>query len=449
MEGLVMRTIIIGATAAGTSAAAKAKRTNPDLDITLYEKRDYVSFGACGLPYFVGEHFEDPNQMIARTPEKFAQQGIDIAFEHEVLSVDFDAQTIVVRDLKTNQDRTESYDQLMLATGATAVMPPIKNVDLKNVYHLRTMADGQALRELGQDPKVQSVTVIGAGFIGLEIAEEFHQLGKQVRVIQLEDRILPLAFDPELTDMFADDLCDNGIELHLSEAVQALEGTDQVTGIVTDKGQYATDLVIVAAGIRPNTQFITDDRLKKLPNGAIIVDQAGRTSIENVYAAGDNATVINSVTNQPMYSALATGANKLGRIVGTNLGGQAAQLPGMLNSAGVKLITLEAGRTGLTEKEATEAGIDFSTVLIHDKNQTNYYPGQSDLTIKLIYTKAEHILIGGQVVGQKDAVLRVDVLATAIQAKMTTEQLGLLDLVYAPPFARTWDALNVAGNVAH
>lgn len=444
-----MRTIIIGATAAGTSAAAKAKRTNPDLDITLYEKRDYVSFGACGLPYFVGEHFEDPNQMIARTPEKFAQQGIDIALEHEVLSVDFDAQIIVVRDLKTNQDRTESYDQLMLATGATAVMPPIKNVDLKNVYHLRTMADGQALRELGQDPKVQSVTVIGAGFIGLEIAEEFHQLGKQVRVIQLEDRILPLAFDPELTDMFADDLRDNGIELHLSEAVQALEGTVQVTGIVTDKGQYATDLVIVAAGIRPNTQFITDDRLKKLPNGAIIVDQAGRTSIENVYAAGDNATVINSVTNQPMYSALATGANKLGRIVGMNLGGQAAQLPGMLNSAGVKLITLEAGRTGLTEKEAAEAGIDFSTVLIHDKNQTNYYPGQSDLTIKLIYTKAEHILIGGQVVGQKDAVLRVDVLATAIQAKMTTEQLGLLDLVYAPPFARTWDALNVAGNVAH
>lgn len=444
-----MRTIIVGATAAGTSAAAKAKRTNPDLDITLYEKRDYVSFGACGLPYFVGDHFEDPNQMIARTPEKFAQQGINVQLEHEVVSVDFDAQSVVVRDLKTGQEKTDSYDQLMLATGATAIMPPIKNVNLKNVYHLRTMADGQALRELGQDAQIQSVTVIGAGFIGLEIAEEFHQLGKKVRVIQLEDRILPLAFDPELTDMFADDLRDNGIELHLSEAVQALEGTDQVTGIVTDKGQYATDLVIVAAGIRPNTQFITDDRLQKLKNGAIIVDQAGRTSIKNVYAAGDNATVINSVTHQPMYSALATGANKLGRIVGTNLGGQAAQLPGMLNSAGVKLITLEAGRTGLTEKEAAAAGLEFGTVLIHDKNQTSYYPGQSDLTIKLIYTKADHILIGGQVVGQKDAVLRVDVLATAIQAKMTTEQLGLLDLVYAPPFARTWDALNVAGNVAH
>ncbi|MSD84120.1 CoA-disulfide reductase [Lactobacillus curvatus] len=444
-----MRTIIVGATAAGTSAAAKAKRTNPDLDITLYEKRDYVSFGACGLPYFVGDHFEDPNQMIARTPEKFAQQGINVQLEHEVVSVDFDAQSVVVRDLKTGQEKTDSYDQLMLATGATAIMPPIKNVNLKNVYHLRTMADGQALRELGQDTQIQSVTVIGAGFIGLEIAEEFHQLGKKVRVIQLEDRILPLAFDPELTDMFADDLRDNGIELHLSEAVQALEGTDQVTGIVTDKGQYATDLVIVAAGIRPNTQFITDDRLQKLKNGAIIVDQAGRTSIENVYAAGDNATVINSVTHQPMYSALATGANKLGRIVGTNLGGQAAQLPGMLNSAAVKLITLEAGRTGLTEKEAATAGLEFGTVLIHDKNQTSYYPGQSDLTIKLIYTKADHILIGGQVVGQKDAVLRVDVLATAIQAKMTTEQLGLLDLVYAPPFARTWDALNVAGNVAH
>lgn len=444
-----MRTIIVGATAAGTSAAAKAKRMNPELEVVMYEMRDYVSFGACGLPYFVGEHFDNPNQMIARTPEAFAKQGIDVQLEHEVVAVDFDTQMVTVRDLKTKQAKTEHYDQLMLATGATAVMPPFENGQLDNIYHLRTLADGEVLRQLGQTPEIQSVTVIGAGFIGLEIAEEFHQLGKKVRVIQLEDRVLPLAFDPELTAMMAADLRDNGIELRLSEAVQSFEGQSKVTGVVTDKGRYATDLVVVAAGIRPNTQFITDDRLKKLKNGAIVVDQTGRTSIENVFAAGDNATVINSVTGEPMYSALATGANKLGRVVGVNLAGQQAQLPGMLNSAGVKLVTLEAGRTGLTSAEAQAAGIDYDTVLIHDKNHTDYYPGQSELTIKLVYKKADHVLIGGQIIGQKDAVLRVDILATAIQAQMTTEQLGLLDLVYAPPFARTWDALNVAGNVAH
>ncbi|SPC36665.1 CoA-disulfide reductase [Latilactobacillus fuchuensis] len=444
-----MRTIIIGATAAGTSAAAKAKRTNPDLEITMYEKRDYVSFGACGLPYYVGAYFEDANQMIARTPAAFAKQGIDVQLEHEVTAVDFDAQTVTVLNFTTQQVSTEHYDRLMLATGATAIMPPFKNADLKGIHHLRTLADGETLRTLGQSEAVQKVTVIGAGFIGLEIAEEFHRLGKQVQLIQLEDRILPLAFDAELTDIMAQDLVDNGIDLHLAEAVQGFAGDTQVKTVITDKGQYATDLVIVATGIRPNTQFVDDDRLKRLANGAIIVDQSGHTSINHVYAAGDNATVINSVTGQPMYSPLATGANKLGRIVGTNLGGQSAQLPGMLNSAGVQLVTLEAGRTGLTEAEAKTAGIEYKSVVIHDKNQTDYYPGQAAITVKLIYRKENHVLIGGQVIGAKGAVLRVDVLATAIQAQMTTEQLGLLDLVYAPPFARTWDALNVAGNVAH
>jgi NADPH-dependent 2,4-dienoyl-CoA reductase/sulfur reductase-like enzyme len=444
-----MRIVIVGATAAGTSAAAKANRLDPNLEIVMYEKRDYVSFGACGLPYFVGRHFENAGQMIARTPEAFKRKGIDVQLEQEVTTVDFEQQTITVKSLTTGEVKTDHYDRLMLATGATAVMPPIKNATLDNIFHLRTMADGEQLRKLGQDDAIQNVTVIGAGFIGLEAAEEFHQLGKRVRLIQLEDRILPLAFDAELTAIMAQDLVDNGIAVHLSETVEAFEGDQQVTKVITNKGSYATDLVIVAAGVRPSNQFVADAGLKQLKNGAIIVDKRGQTSMPNVFAAGDNATVINSVTGQPIYSALATSANKLGRIVGQNMAGQVSELPGMLNSAAVQLVTLEAGRTGLTEREAKEAGIDYQTVLINDKNQTDYYPGQSDITVKLIYKAADHVLIGGQIVGHKGAVLRVDVLATAIQAQMTTEQLGLLDLVYAPPFARTWDVLNVAGNVAH
>lgn len=444
-----MKTIIIGATAAGTSAAAKAKRLNPNLQITVYEKRDYVSFGACGLPYYVGDNFNDANQMIARTVADFKKQEIEMLTSHEVIAIDFDQKQVTVKDLNKQTTFTDTYEQLMIATGANAIEPPIDNLALKNVYQLRTMADGQAIKQIVTQEAIRNVTVIGAGFIGLEIAEQLANLGKKVRIMQLEDRVLPLAFDPEITAIMAKDLIENGIDLHLSEAVVALKGQQTVEAVVTNKGEYQSELVVVATGVRPNTQFIDSDQLKKMKNGAIIVDNMGKTSIEHVYAAGDNATVINAVTNEPMYSPLATGANKLGRIVGNNLAGQKAVLPGMLNSAGVMLATLQAGRTGLTEAEAKAAGIDYKVKVMTDKNHTDYYPGQSEITMKIIYRADNLQIIGGQAIGKSDSVLRVDVLAAAIMSKMTTEQLGMLDLIYAPPFARTWDALNVLGNISH
>ncbi|WP_330377390.1 CoA-disulfide reductase [Cellulosilyticum ruminicola] len=290
--------------------------------------------------------------------------------------------------------------------------------------------------------------MIGAGFIGLEVVEAAKKCGKEVVVFQLEDRVLKEVFDAEMTTYLEDELRAHGVNLQKSTKVVALKGENVVTHIVTDKEEVQVDLVILATGVRPNTAFLKDSGIEMLGNGAIVVDNEGKTSIANIYAAGDCATVPHLLKETPAYIPLATSANKLGRIVGENLGGNTMSFEGTLGSSCIKVMDIEAGRTGLSEEEAKRMNLDYKTVYIVDKNQTDYYPGQESIAIKLIYDSATKVILGGQVVGKKDAVQRTNVIAAAIYAKMTTKQLGMLDLCYAPPFARTWDALNVAGNVA-
>jgi len=443
-----MRIIIVGGVAAGMSAAAKARRMDRDADIVVYEITEEVSFGACGLPYFVGNFFEDPNDMIARTKEQFEQSGIQVFTKHQVVGMDKDQKTITVKNLATEEIVEDTYDKIMIATGARAVMPPFQNRDLSRIFVLKNMADGVALKQAAMQDTVQHVVVIGAGFIGLEVVEAMKALGKDVRLIQLDARVLPDAFDEEITKWMEAELEAHGVSLHLNESVKGFIGEDRVVGVETDKGQYAADLVVVATGVRPNTEFLEETGAVMLGNGALIVNGRGETSIPDMYAAGDCASVYHLVKEQPVYIPLATTANKLGRIVGENLAGQKSEFKGTLGSACVKVMDLEAGRTGLSERDAQQMGIPYKTVTIADKNQTNYYPGQADIHVKLIYHAETKVLLGGQIIGKQGAVLRVDVLASAIYSKMTTEELGMLDLCYAPPFARTWDVLNTAGNVA-
>lgn len=443
-----MKVIIIGGIAAGMSAAAKLKRLSPETEVVVYEKSKHVSFGACGLPYYVAGFFENPSNMIARTAEKFRETGVDVFTEHEVVAVDVKAQNVTVKNLQTGETFESNYDKLMVATGASSIMPPIKNLDLGNVHTLKSMEDGIVLREKMQDPSIKKVGIIGAGFIGLEAVEAAKVYGKEVHVFQLEDRILKEVFDKEVTDLLEAELISHDVHLHLNTMVTALEGENTVTKVIANNAEVDVDLVIVATGVRPSTAFLQDSGIEMLRNGAIIVDQEGRSSVENIYAAGDCATLKHLLKETPAYIPLATGANKLGRIVGENLAGKNEQFEGTLGSSCIKVLDMEAGRTGLTEKEATEAGINFKTVFIKDKNQTGYYPGQEDIFVKLIYDAETKVILGGQVAGKKEAVQRANVIAVAIYAKMTVKQLGMMDLCYAPPFARTWDALNVAGNVA-
>lgn len=443
-----MRVVIIGGVAAGMSAAAKLKRMKPDYEVVVYEKTDVVSFGACGLPYFVGGFFDDPQNMIARAPEKFVESGIDLKIFHEVTSIDTDSKKLKVQDVKNGEIFEDSYDKLMIATGASSIIPPIKNVKLENVSTLKSLDDGIKVKELMNRDEIKKVAIIGAGFIGLEAVEAAKKLGKEVVVFQLEDRILPQVFDKEITDILEEEIKNHNVDLRLQEIVSELVGEEKVKKVITNKGEYDADLVIIATGVRPNTAFLKDSKVNLLPNGAIIVDEFGKTSVEDIYAAGDCATIKNIVTGQDSYVPLATGANKLGRIVGENLAGANNSFQGSLGSSCIKIMDMEAACTGLTEVQAEKLGIKVKSKFISDFNQTNYYPGRNKMYVKLVYDADTKVILGGQVAGYKDAVQRCNVIAASIFGKLTTSQLGMLDLCYAPPFARTWDILNVAGNVS-
>lgn len=443
-----MKVIIIGGIAAGMSAAAKFKRLSPKDDVIVYEKGDIVSFGACGLPYYVGDFFDDSREMIARTPEEFRESGVEIHTKHEVIDVDFSNKKLKVKNLITDEILEESYDKLMIASGARAIIPPIKNIDLENVVTLKSMDDGNKLRELMANDEYKKVAIIGAGFIGLEAVEAAKHRGKEVTVIQLQDRVLQEVFDKDITDLLEEELRESGVELLLSETVVELIGDEKVSKVKTNKREIDADIVILATGVKPNTDFLKSDEIKMLRNGAIVVDSYGRTSVEDVYSAGDCATINNLIIGKEAYVPLATGANKLGRIVGENLAGQNNSFQGSMASSCIKVMNMEAARTGLSEKEVRDLGFDYKTKFITDMNQTSYYPGRERIYVKLIYDAHTKVIYGGQVAGYKDAVQRCNVIAACIYAKMTTDQLGMLDLCYSPPFARTWDVLNVAGNVS-
>ncbi|MBE6051507.1 MAG: CoA-disulfide reductase [Clostridium sp.] len=444
-----MKVIIIGGVAAGMSAAAKLKRLKPDYEVVVYEKTDIVSFGACGLPYFVGGFFDDPNEMIARSAEKFIESGIDLKVFCEVTKVNTDNNTLVIHNVKTGESFEDSYDKLMIATGASSIIPNIENINLENVSTLKNMDDGQRLKDLLSKEANKNVVIIGAGFIGLEAVEASKKLGKNVTVFQLEDRILPQVFDKEITDVLEEEIRNHDVDLRLNESVTKLVGDKKVTQVITSKGETVdADIVIIATGVRPNTSFLKDTGIEMLPNGALIVDEYGETSIKDIYAAGDCATIKNIVINKDLYVPLATGANKLGRIVGENLAGLNNSFQGSLSSSCIKVMNMEAASTGITENLAKKLNLDYKTTFITDYNQTTYYPGRNKIYVKLVYDAKTKVILGGQVAGFKDSVQRANVLAAAILGKLTTTQLGMLDLCYAPPFARTWDVLNVAGNVS-
>ncbi|WP_286033506.1 CoA-disulfide reductase [Fusobacterium necrogenes] len=442
--------IIIGGVAAGMSAAAKAKRLNSELEIVVYEKTNIVSWGACGLPYYVGDFYQDANIMVAREPEQFAKDGIKIKSLHEVIDVDISKREVTVLDKENGRVFSDNYDELIVTTGASAAKLDIKNSEVRNIFNLKDFSDGIELKKEILKSENQKIIIIGAGYIGLEAAEAVIHLGKEVRIIQHSSRVLLGSFDKEITDLMEEELNKTEkLKLHLNEGVQEFLSKDgKVSGVKTDKGEYLADIVIVAIGVKPNTDFLKDKGFEMLKNGALIIDGKGKTNIDGVYAAGDCASVYHKIRRENVYIPLATTSNKIGRVVGEHLAGVEIEFKGTLGSAAIKIMNLEAGRTGITEEEAKSLNIPYGSVFIEDVNQTSYYPGQEPLYAKLIFHNETREILGGQLIGKKGAVLRVDVLAAAIDKNMTIDELGMLDLCYAPPFSLTWDTLNTLGNVA-
>ncbi len=442
-----MKIIIIGGVAAGMSAASKVARSDSSAEVVVYEKGGFLSYGACGLPYYVGDFNNDYRRMIARTQEQFAQAGIKTHLFHEVLKVDVEKKQVIVKDIKNGNMFADSYDKLMIATGASSIIPPFPGAELMGVHVLKTLEDGIFLKEYAAVPDIKNVAIVGGGYIGIECAEAFLNLKKNVRIIEAADRILT-PFDKEMSDMAEKELQNNGVKLHLDEKVKGFKGSSKVEQIETDKGIYDADLVIIAVGVRPNTAFLKGTGIRTAKNGAVIVDREMKTSVDDIYSAGDCALVYNKIMQEDCFLALGTVANKCGRIAGGNILGDHQKFIGALGSAAIKVCDIEMGRTGMGEADAKRLRKKYKTVVVQANDHPAYYPNPTPVTIKLIYEEGTRKLLGAQTCGQKGAVMRVDVFAVAIHAGMTTDELGMTDLVYAPPFAGVWDAIHIASNLA-
>lgn len=428
--------VVIGGSAAGMSFAAKYSRNNPDDNIILFEQRDYISFGACGLPYYLQNQFTDTQTMISRTPSEAIESGIDVRINKKVSKINEQDQTVEVDGEKIK------YDKLILATGATPIVPPFCSVDNKHVFSLTTMEDGMALKQV-LNSGIKHVTIVGAGFIGLEVMDAAFHLGLEVSLIEASPSILNAQFASDMSSIVKENIVEKQIDLQLNTMVEGIEVGDK-TLVKTNQGQFETDVVVVAIGFKPNSSLVN---CEKLPNGAVKVDEHGKTSLENIYAIGDVASVKSIITGDDIYLPLATNANKFAKSLADYLSKQETTFSGMLASACIKVLDYDLARTGLSEVELQKSGTEFKSKIIKDKTHTNYVQGNEDIYIKIIYCPKNYEIFGAQIVGKKDVVHRLNTLALAIHSKTTTKELAYVDFAYAPPFSRTWESINTAANV--
>lgn len=441
------RLVVIGAVAAGTSAAAKAKRVNPGLEVILLERDQHISYGACGLPYFIAGLVPRIEALIARSPVQFREHGVDVRIRHEALEIDPLNRSLRVADLEAAKEYTLPYDYLVVATGAVSFRPPVPGLDLPGVFTLRTLSDGLALHDALKSKPPRSVVIVGGGYIGLEMAEAFRARNLPVTIVEMASQLM-VNLDQEMSELVLTEVESHGVRVLLNDGLVRCEGAGHVEKVITQHNEISADLVLLAIGVRPNTKLAEQAGLKLGAGKAIAVDEHMRTSIEGIYAAGDCAETWHQVTGDKTYIPLGTTANKQGRVAGANVAGMDCTFEGVVGTAVAKVFGLEVARTGLTEKEAAAKGFNVHTATIHATDHASYYPGATPLHVKLIIDRATRRLLGAQLVGAQGAAKRVDVLAAALYAKMTVDDLTRLDYSYAPPYASVWDATLVAANVA-
>lgn len=437
-----MRIVIIGGNAAGMSAASRIKRRSPEHEVIVLESTGEVSYGACGMPYYVAGLNSDLNLMRIRPAEKFREQGVDVRLMHTVTGVD--RQTRTVSGAGPDGEFSIGYDRLAVCSGSSSIVPPLEGTGLKNVFTLKNLSDAAALKEaLGEDKRV---VIIGGGYIGLELAEAcILRRVKSLTLVEAAPRLLT-TFDDEFGDAAAQELKRHGVEVRLGERVTGFKGeNERLTAVETDGGEYDCDVAVLAVGVRPNTGFI---ELDKLPNGAVITDTALRTSDPDVFAAGDCATVWHRLLREPVYLPLGTNANKQGRLLGDAILGKEVCLDRALGTSMLRLAGLELACTGLNEKTAAAKGVAYKTKTVTARSHARYFPNPVEITIKLVYSPDSRVLLGAQMMGAKETALRIDAFALAVDRAMTTEELGFADLGYAPPFASVWDAVQIAANAA-
>lgn len=439
-----MKVVAIGGVALSMSAVSKLRRLDKDVEIVVYEMGVVLSYGACGMPYYISDEIKDPQRLVARTKEQFASMDIIVHTLHKVINVFDERNEIEVLNLETNKTIIDSYDYLIIGSGASSIIPPWENVGLENIFKLSVYEDSIAIKDKIDSGEIKKVVIVGGGFIGIEMVEAFLTRGLEVTLIELDNQILSV-FDSEMTTPLEEHLRSKGVKIHLNEKVVKFEGSTTVSKVITDKGSYDTDLVLISIGIRPNTSFLKESNVitKK---GAVVVNNKMQTNISNIYAGGDCSMIYNLAVKENRYLPMGNNANKQGRVIAENLAGGNFEFNGVLGTIVIKVVDMEAAKTGVTEKEALSLGLEHQTVTITGNNHAEYYPNPQAIIVKVIYDPTTKIILGAELVGYKDTALRINVFAVAIQNKMTTRELGFLDLAYAPPFAGVWDVITVALN---
>ncbi|KFF97691.1 flavoprotein oxidoreductase [Streptomyces scabiei] len=446
------RLVVVGSDAAGMSAASQARRLRGpgELEIVAFERGHFTSFSACGIPYWVGGDVPERDRLIARSPEEHRARDIDLRMRTEVVEIDVEGARVRARDLDSGTESWTSYDKLVIATGARPIRPDLPGVDAPGVHGVQTLDDGQALLDTLTATEGRRAVVVGAGYIGVEMAEALINRGYEVTVVNRGKEPMS-TLDPDMGRLVHKAMEGLGITMVDDAEVTALRTGDdgRVRAVVTEDAEYPADVVVLGIGVRPETELAKAAGLPLGDHGGLLTDLALRVrGHENIWAGGDCVEVLDLVSGHLRHIPLGTHANKHGQIIGANVGGGYATFPGVVGTAVSKVCDLEIARTGLREKDADRAGLQYVAVTIESTSRAGYYPGAALMTVKMLAERRTGRLLGVQIVGREGAGKRVDIAAVALTAGMTVEQMTALDLGYAPPFSPVWDPILVAARKA-
>ena len=437
--------VIVGGDAAGMSAASKAKRDDPDLEVIVFEKGEWVSYAACGMPYYVKGEIDTLEDLVAVTPEEFVEErNVDLRTGHEVVAIDPENETVTV---DAGGDRfDQSYDHLLIGTGARAITPPFNGIDLEGVFTIHDMDEADAIDDYVEEHDPESAAIVGGGYVGIEMAEALSARNLSISLFEMLPHVLQ-PFGEEVATAVEEHLEQRGVDLHLNTPVEGFDGTGRVEHVDLEDGAMPADLVVVGVGVVPNVELAESAGIELGSTGAIATDEYGRTNYPNVYAAGDCAEATNVVTGAPDYVPLALTANRAGRAIGQTVAGTSTPVGEIAGTAIVKAFDLGASRTGVVDEDAArEAGFDPVSVTITASSRAHYYPGADDLTVTLVADRDSERLLGGTIVGREGA-KRIDTIVAGLHAGMTVGELEYLDLAYAPPFSPVWDPILTAAKV--
>jgi NADPH-dependent 2,4-dienoyl-CoA reductase/sulfur reductase-like enzyme len=438
-----MKIAVIGCTHAGTAAISNMIKLYPDAKINVYEKNDNISFLSCGIALHVSGIVKDPNGLFYATPEELTELGVNMFIKHEVMDIDVEKKTLVARNLVTNETIQDTFDKLVITTGSWPVIPKIEGIDLENVLLCKNFHHAETIIEKAKEAK--NIVVVGAGYIGIELVEAFEMSGKNVTLIDGEQRVLSKYLDEDFTDILEEDFQKRDIHLALGETVTRFVGTDKkVIAVQTTNGTYEADLVILCIGFQPNTQLFKG-QIEMLDNGAIKVDDYMRTSNKDVFAAGDSCAIHYNPTGEHAYIPLATNAVRMGTLVAKNLMEPTIRYMGTQGTSGLRLFDQNIATTGLTEMMALRMGMNVKSITILEHDRPEFMPTYENIMLKVVYEENTKRIVGAQIMSKVDVTQSINTLSVCIQNQMTTDELGFVDFFFQPHYNKPWNFLNQAG----